>query len=402
MGWQMHPAVVPLLIVTGVALTIIVAFARRRAVPGARDAVFEHLSDAVIVIDGRGRVIDANRAGRVLAGTRADARDRIRGRPAAVVFPGLWAAVDTTGPGETAPFEVALRVNGRMVEYDVRTTTVHHSGPGPARAILARDIADRKESERALVHAKEAAEAASRAKSTFLANMSHELRTPLTLIIGYGEMLAESLGAAGRVEDGEQADVGVKSAHHLLGIINEILDLSKIEAGRLDLAPRGFDGDAFAEDLRHAAEGLAREHGNTFHVEAFGRLGELRTDPVRLKQILLSLLSNACQYTEGGFVRLAYVREGAGGAGDWVSFRVVDTGAGIPSDQVDRLFQPFSRAESAASRGVAGAGLGLAVSRKLAGMMGGSITVISTPNVGSSFTLRVPASLPDPRRAGTA
>jgi hypothetical protein len=263
-----------------------------------------------------------------------------------------------------------------------------------------------------LERARREAEAATQAKSTFLANMSHELRTPLNAIIGYSEMLMED--AEDQALDGFAADLKKihASGKHLLDLINDVLDLSKIEAGRMDLYLESFDVAGMLQSIVSTVQPLVKTNANRLEVVADADLGVMRADLTKVRQSLFNLLSNAAKFTEHGLITLAAARERspAGPAGpsdgvDWMTFRVSDTGIGMKPEQLERLFQVFSQADASISRKYGGTGLGLALSLRFCQMMGGDISVESTYGVGSTFTIRLPAqpavpqSAPEPPRA---
>jgi len=239
--------------------------------------------------------------------------------------------------------------------------------------------------------AKEAAEAANRAKSVFLANMSHELRTPLNAIIGYSEMLqeeAEDLEQDGFVPDLQKINTAGK---HLLALINDILDLSKIEAGRMDLYLENIDLKIMVRDVVNTIRPLVEKNSNLLTVELDEQLGSLYADLTKVRQALFNLLSNACKFTEQGQIRLEVRRESA--AEDetgYILFKVSDTGIGMTPEQLDNLFQEFSQADPSTTRKYGGTGLGLAISRHFCRMMGGDISVESEVGRGSVFTVRIP------------
>jgi signal transduction histidine kinase len=233
-------------------------------------------------------------------------------------------------------------------------------------------------------------EMASTNKSQFLSSMSHELRTPLNAIIGLTEMMVSNATRFGTEKALEPLRRVNAAGTHLLSLINEVLDLSKIEAGKLDLNPETIDLTRLIDEVIGTAGQLAEKNQNRLIVEAQENVGALKADPMRLKQILLNLLSNACKFTKEGEVALR-VRKVADGR-DWIELAVADTGIGLTAEQQAKLFQDFTQADSLTARRYGGTGLGLALSRKLARMMGGDVTVTSEPGKGSVFTVRLPGS----------
>ena len=248
------------------------------------------------------------------------------------------------------------------------------------------------EKEERLRQAKEAAEAASTAKSSFLANMSHELRTPLNAIIGYSEMLLEEAEELGQPELKPDLDKVRGAGKHLLGLINDILDLSKIEAGKMDVFAEQFDVAAMLAEVQATIEPLVARNGNTLEVLASPGLGEMHSDQVKVRQVLFNLLSNAAKFTKGGRITLE-ARRLAGGDGDRLEFKVSDTGIGMTAEQTARLFQAFSQADASTTRHYGGTGLGLAITRHFCRMLGGDVTVASEPGKGSAFTITLLAAL---------
>ncbi len=259
------------------------------------------------------------------------------------------------------------------------------------QAQLTEELSFRKDEAEA---AKDAAEAANRAKSAFLANMSHELRTPLSAVIGYTELLEEELTDLG--QQSMMTDLGkIKSnAKHLLGLINDVLDLSKVEANKMEIFVEDVEIETFVRDAAATVGTLARAKANTLVLDLGDALGSMRSDPIKLRQCLYNLLSNACKFTDHGRITLRVDREASAG-GDWLSFAVEDTGIGMSPEQVERLFQRFTQADETTTRKFGGTGLGLALSRAFAKLLGGDITVTSTAGTGTCFALRIPAVAPE-------
>ncbi|HWN13110.1 MAG TPA: response regulator, partial [Candidatus Dormibacteraeota bacterium] len=233
-------------------------------------------------------------------------------------------------------------------------------------------------------------ELADRHKSEFLANMSHELRTPLNAIIGYSEMLQEDaadLGAEQFTEDLGRINAAGK---HLLELINAVLDLSKIEAGKMELYLETFEVAGLVRDIAAVIQPLAGKNANRLEVHCPPETGTMRADLTKVRQALFNLLSNACKFTDRGTVTLAVAREASDGR-ELIVFRVSDTGIGMTPEQLTRLFEAFSQADAATTRRYGGTGLGLALSRRLCRMMGGDVTVESEAGRGSTFAIRLPA-----------
>ncbi|MFO1417685.1 MAG: ATP-binding protein [Methylotetracoccus sp.] len=285
----------------------------------------------------------------------------------------------------------------------IQVTERHSDGLGTVQVY--NDISELKRQEVALQQAvaeaqeaKAAAEDANRTKSAFLANMSHELRTPLNAIIGYSEMLqeeAEDMGQESMVPDLRKIQSAGK---HLLALINDILDLSKIEAGKMQLHFEQVEVATVVDSVVSMITPLIDRNGNTLNVSCDTSLGSIRTDQTKLRQVLFNLLSNASKFTQNGAVSLDVARE----ADDWIVFDVADTGIGMTPEQMGKLFQAFSQADSSTSSRFGGTGLGLVISRRFCRMMGGDVTVSSEFGAGSVFSVRLPVNGYDARDAGEA
>jgi signal transduction histidine kinase len=249
----------------------------------------------------------------------------------------------------------------------------------------------------ALKAAKETAEAANRAKSDFLALMSHELRTPINAIIGYAEMVVEEA-----TETGEESILGdvrriSHAGRHLLSMVNNIMDLSKIEAGMMDVYLEEFDVAELVTEIESVAQALAQRNRNRLIVERPVDLGRMRSDMTKVRQVVFNLLSNALKFTEDGTVRLdVRARDGADDAP--IEFTITDTGIGMTDEQLGRLFRPYSQADASTSRRYGGTGLGLAIVKQFCELLGGAVTVESRIGAGSTFKVRLPRRAPPYRK----
>ncbi len=291
-----------------------------------------------------------------------------------------WVLITRSGEHKYAEMSIALMTDS--------------SGQPIGFRGLARDITERKLAQEELQQAKDAAEAANRAKSVFLANMSHELRTPLNAIIGYSEMLMEDA-----TESGKSAMIpDLRKIHtagsHLLDIINNILDLSKIEAGKMDLYCESFNVSEIVDSTVATINSLMNKSGNTLVVDCPPEVGQMVADVVKVRQTLLNLLSNAAKFTEKGHVSLI-VERGRFDNSDWITFKITDTGIGMDEAQISTLFKEFTQADDSTTRKYGGTGLGLAISRRFCQMMAGDILVESEPGKGATFIVHLPANVPE-------
>ena len=268
----------------------------------------------------------------------------------------------------------------------------------PVRFIgMVKDITERKQMDEDLRTAREEAEAANRAKSQFLANMSHELRTPLNAVIGYSEMIREDMVEAGADDERQEqliADLGQihTAGEQLLNLVNDILDVAKIEAGEMKLHPSTFEVTEMTEDTAETIRPLIEKNGNVFEVDCPKNVGTLHMDKTKLRQALFNLLSNAAKFTEEGTVILRARREEARD-GDWFRFAVEDTGIGMTEEEQEEVFETFTQADSSLTREHEGTGLGLTITQNLCQMMGGELELESEKGEGSTFTIRLPAQM---------
>jgi len=289
-----------------------------------------------------------------------------------------------------------VRPDGTVLE--VRRDPV----PGGGFIAIYTDITERKNTELQLRAAKEAAEQASRIKSSFLANMSHELRTPLNAIIGYSEILLEDAIDRGDTPSVADLEKIQGAGRHLLGLINDILDLSKIEAGRMDVYLEQVFLSRLVDEVKTIVEPMAKKNNNRLLIECPPDIGSLRTDVTKLKQSLINLLSNATKFTKQGTVTLRLSRQAASDAQAHIRFEVSDSGIGMTQEQMSRLFQAFTQADASTTRNFGGTGLGLTITKHFCAMLGGSIDVKSVPGEGSVFTIDLPVDRAAPAGADDA
>jgi signal transduction histidine kinase/DNA-binding response OmpR family regulator len=257
---------------------------------------------------------------------------------------------------------------------------------------IASDIEERDRSAAELAEAREAADGANQAKSAFLANMSHELRTPMNAILGYSEMLMEDAEDEGNEDSAADLKKIHSAGKHLLSLINDVLDLSKIEAGKMDLYLETFEIPQLVDEVATTVDGLVKENGNRLEVEVDASLSEMHADVTKVRQALLNLLSNATKFTHEGEIRLVAKAAQEDGE-DWLRVSVSDSGIGIPPEKLDHVFEEFSQADERTSRDYGGTGLGLPISRRFCQMMGGDILVESSLGEGSTFTIRLPIAV---------
>jgi PAS domain S-box-containing protein len=360
-------------------------------------AIFRTIVDAIVVIDGEGRILDFNPAAERIFGYAAE---EVIGQNVRILMPDpdsrqhdqylknyfQTGEPQIIGKGREV---TGLRKNGSTVSLDLAVSEVNYDGRRLFTGIL-RDITERKQAEKSLQQAKREAEDANRAKSTFLANMSHELRTPLNAIIGYSELLHEE--AEERDDRPLLDDLGriTVAARHLLSLINEVLDLSKIEAGQVQLDIVEIDIGELLRDVGETVRALAARNGNLLEFKCPADIGIFDGDPTKLRQILFNILANAAKFTRDGAITINARRTRSG-----IQLTVTDTGIGMTEEQLGRVFEEFAQAEDSTGRKYGGTGLGLAISRRFCRMLGGDLTAESSPGEGACFTVDLPLQPPE-------
>jgi two-component system sensor histidine kinase/response regulator len=351
-------------------------------VEGAEDAITSRTLDGIIT--------SWNRGAERLYGYTAE---EVIGRSFAMLMPEderpPSPALVTAFGAPTTQFETRRRrKDGTMVDVSVAMSPIRDDrGETIGVSTITRDITERKRFEQELQEALEAAQAATRTKSLFLAMMSHELRTPLQAVLGYADLLLLGPEASLTPEQREDLSYIHSGASRMVELIEHLLDLSRMEAGRLELAAEPVDLAEIIEQVRQDVAPQAAAKALAVQIDAPASLPPALGDPDRLRQILLNLAGNAVKFTEQGTVCIR-ARE----AGDGISLAVIDTGIGISPEALPYIFEEFRQVDGSLTRRYGGAGLGLAIARRLAEQMGGNLTVVSTPGSGSTFTLRMPAA----------
>ncbi|AWV88737.1 hybrid sensor histidine kinase/response regulator [Bradymonas sediminis] len=354
-------------------------------------AVLETAPDAIITVDTDGQILRANRAtARIFSCDRDEiVGQNIRALIADLEAQALVRAVESHAQGESVEFDGQCS-KGNSIPLEIAF------GRLDARIVLVlRDITERKVANEALRSARDQAIEASRAKSAFLANMSHELRTPLNAVIGYSEMIKEEIEVMREDQvDNIEAVTGflpdlmrIRTAGtHLLALINDILDLSKIEAGKMNLHLEVFEVAALIEDIRSTIAPLATKSNNTLNVELDPGLGYMNSDATKVRQILFNLLSNACKFTKDGDITIRVTPDTDY---EHLIFEVEDTGVGMSPEQLGKIFDAFIQADGSTTRQFGGTGLGLTITRHFCALLGGEVEVESTLGEGSLFKVRL-------------
>jgi len=368
------------------------------------ETAIETISDGFVLFDRDDRLVLCNRRFREIYPRLDDVAQP--GTPFSTILEvGVERGViETKAQSADAWIAERLRKHSNpegLVEYHHGTVWVRISEqrtPDGSTVVVYTDISELKQRQRELEDAMQQAEAANRAKSAFLANMSHELRTPLNAIIGLTEMMASNASRFGTEKALEPLRRVHRAGKHLLELINQVLDLSKIEAGKLELNPETINVHRLVDEVVGTARSLAEQNKNILTVECATDIAPLYVDALRLRQILLNLLSNACKFTKNGEVSLRVTPVSADGH-EWLDFSVADSGIGMTQEQVNKLFQEFTQADQTTARRYGGTGLGLAITRRLCRMMGGDVSVTSEAGKGSTFTVRLPAETAKPAEA---
>ncbi|MCA9523526.1 MAG: response regulator [Myxococcales bacterium] len=360
--------------------------------------LFDHAADAILLHDMQGRLVEANR---MTCSTTGYTRDELLTMHISEIemtvapdsVKGIWNRMEIGTP--VTAQGVHRRKDGTTFPVEVRLGLFDSDGQTLMLA-LARDVTERKQAEETLRRLNEELRAArdkeaeaNRAKSVFLANMSHELRTPLNAIMGYSEMLAEELDGAVDAAVIDDLRKVHYAGRHLLHLINDILDLSKLEAGKMTLQAESFPVADLVEEVASSLEPVMTKNHNRFHLSIGADVQSMVGDMSKIRHILFNLLSNGGKFTQNGEVTLS-VQQFQSDERDWIRFEVQDSGIGMSPEQLSRIFKPFSQVDSSSTRKFGGTGLGLTISRRFAQMHGGEITVRSALGEGSSFTAVLP------------
>lgn len=372
--------------------------------PIARDMVLQSMSDGMIAVDEKGRIVEANQAALRVVGLPAE---HVLGRHAREVL-AQWSDVvaryrDVTDIAE----EIDLEVDGAQRWFEVRISPIYDARRVyRGRLFVWRDVTEdrlmREElrrnneqllaAQQALIDARDAAEAGSRARSAFMAHMSHEIRTPLTAIIGYCQLLEAGLERQPLSQTRQDIEAIHMAAGHLFDLVSNVLEMVRIETGRSELHEVSFNVAEVVQDVITTVQPTLKRHRNRLRVEHAEDVEQIWGDPAKVRQILLNLVSNAAKFTVDGVVTVRVTR-----AGDEshprIQFQVSDTGPGMTSEQMDRLFIPFAIAPEHVGRERRGAGLGLAISEYYCRLMGGELTIESVPGQGTTATFWLPALL---------
>ncbi|MBN2146485.1 MAG: PAS domain-containing protein [Anaerolineales bacterium] len=353
-------------------------------VPIAREAVIDSMNEGVIVLDLQERIVDINPAARQLI---ALGDERVIGQPVAEALVRMPALVACFSLGDGAEIELPDG-DGNMI-LDVQVTPVRdRRGRELGVQVVLRDITARKRAEELLRQAKEDAEAASRAKTLFLGNISHEFRTPLAVVMNYAELLQEMTESRGETEYSSRLETVRRAGERLLKMINDVLEISRLDSGKIEPLLEAFDVRKMVAYLSAAFYNSLEKKGNVLTTDIQVN-GPVILDHEKVERVLSNLLDNANKFTENGSICLAAWRQEEAGQ-RWVVFEVADTGMGISAEELESIFETFEKGDASSTQYYSGAGLGLPICQRLCYIMGGTISVASTPGQGSLFTVRLP------------
>jgi PAS domain S-box-containing protein len=365
--------------------------------PIARDAVLEGMRDGVIVMDLGYRLLDLNPAAQRLLGWHPK---KLFGHVVPPLFQD-WSELLPLFQKEVDQQESLVCQPLPQQWFEVTLSPLLNPRQQPIGWLMVfHDVTVQHQTEQALLQARNAAEQASQAKSRFLATMSHELRTPLNAIIGYSELLQEEWKVLEKPEFVEDLEIIRTAGNHLSTLINNILDFSKLEAGKMSLFIESIDLEALIQEVAQTIQPLIAQNKNSFYVHCEQDLGIMESDILKVRQILFNLLSNAAKFTREGTIQLSLRRRALNHEviGNWIEIQVMDTGLGMSPEQLRRIFLAFEQAETSTAKRYGGTGLGLAISQAFAEMLGGSIAVHSQPGKGSVFTILLPVQCPLPHK----
>ncbi len=378
--------------ITGVLIAwALFRFQLLELVPVAYDLVIKSMGDAVFVLDKNSRILDLNPAAQALI--NRPQQGEFVGKRLTQIVPEREEFLLQFRDVMELQTEIEVLYDGQLRNFALRITPLYdrrHKVNG--RLIVLHDITETKKIERELRRAKEEAEAASRTKSTFLANMSHELRTPLNAIIGYTTLMRDGMYGEINERQMQRMERVVENSQHLLKLINDVLDISKIEAGKMDLYLETFEVAPLLRDILSDVQASAAEKGNQIITQIPPQLGTLHADKTKVHQILLNIMSNAAKFTEKGTIHFTVQRHDSR-----MRFTIQDTGIGMNPEQIENLFKAFVQADASTTRQYGGTGLGLAISHHFAEMMSGKISVESMLGKGSTFTVELPLNVIAPK-----
>lgn len=359
-------------------------------VPVAHDTIVERMSDRFLVLDARERIVDLNPAARALTDGGV-----VLGRPVLEVLPDLEPLLAKGRQRDETETVLSLRVDGHLRYFESQLVAIDDAGQRAGVLVHLHDITARLRAEEQLRELKDAADAANRAKTEFMRRMNHELRNPLTTVMGSTEMLQMGLLGGLTPEQQESVDAIARSAENMLDLVNETLDMARIEAGKVTLFAEEIDVGDLVRELAVSIRPLTLRKGNEVVVDIDAQAGSIHADRPKVRQCVLNLLTNAAKFTDQGRITLT-AGPAPCGDGQGVAIAVRDTGTGIEADRLDSIFETFTQASNETARYHGGSGLGLGIARNYARLMGGDITVASRPGEGSTFTLVLPERMAVP------